>query len=369
MNLPPGESKENAYLHLLNTFPLFGPKRLFLLLNFLGSSQKAWEADTASLVSAGLDAKTVEKFQTFKAGLDPETTLEQLGANQIRLVGFKDSTYPELLKEISNPPPLLYIKGTLPDHHSLLLAVVGTRKITSYSRLTLEQILPPLLEAGVILVSGLAFGVDEAAHRLALKYEKPTVAVLAGGLDDQSIYPKHHQLLATEIIEQGGCLLSEQPPQTPAYKQYFVSRNRIISGLAKGVMIPECGLKSGTLITARYALEQNRTLYAVPGPIYSQTSQGPNSLLKSGAVCVTDAQDILSDLNLEVAASAVKALPEPDDPSEKTLLSKLSKTPTHIDELSSSTGQSSAEVGSSLTMLELKGYVKNLGGMLYVRIR
>jgi DNA processing protein len=168
-------------------------------------------------------------------------------------------------------------------------------------------------------------------------------------------------------LDSGGLLLSEYPISTPAYKQNFIARNRIISGMSSGTLIVECGLKSGSLITAKYALEQNRPLYAVPGPVYSPESAGPNNLLKMGAIAVTEAQDILNDLNLSEVK--IPELPLPENPIESKLLSYLSKKPFQMDELITLSEFSSSQINTTLTLLELRGYIKNIGGSQYVKIR
>lgn len=355
------------YLHLLNTFPPFGPKRIGLLMNFFSSPKLAFEADLTDLVTAGLDQKIAEKFLAHRSQIRKDEQENLLNSEGIQILSLKDARYPMLLKEIPDPPPILYIKGKIQDENSLMLAVVGTRKISTYGRLALSQILPQLIESGVIVVSGMAFGIDSEAHKLALELHKPTVAVLASGLDEKSLYPKDHQFLAMRILENNGSLISEYPPKTPAFKQNFVARNRVISGLAKGVLIVECGLNSGSLITANFALDQNRPVYAVPGPIYSHESQGTNNLLKQGAVCTTSSTDILQDWNIE--QSIGPTLPLPENEIESKILTLLQKNPLGLDELSLQSGLESSKVSSAITILELKGYIKGAGGGKYVKTR
>jgi DNA processing protein len=234
----------------------------------------------------------------------------------------------------------------------------------------MPDILNPIIACGAIIVSGMAFGVDSEAHKQSIKKGARTIAVLGGGLDDASLYPKNHQLLAQQILENGGALISEYPIGTPNFKQNFVARNRIISGLSIGTLVVECDLESGSLITAKHALEQNRQVYAVPGPIYAEMSKGPNNLIKMGAKLVTESTDILEDLNLST-------LPEQkqvqttfgDSPAESTILNILSKEPMNINLIIKTSGLETGDATSALTFLEMKGKVRNLGGQQYILSR
>jgi len=247
---------------------------------------------------------------------------------------------------------------------------VGTRKITTYGRSVIPDLVSPLVDAGAIIVSGMAFGVDSEAHKIAIQKNKRTIAILGGGLDDKSLYPKHHQLLAHEILDSGGALLSEYPPLTPNFKQNFVARNRIISGMCIGTLVVECDLESGSLITARHALEQNRQVYAVPGPIYASESRGPNSLIKMGAKAVTEANDILEDLNLKNLSKEIDSQEIlGDNPMEKKLLEIISKEPVLLNEIIQLSKLDAGEVTATLTFLEMKGKVRNVGGQQYIRSR
>ncbi|HVY12133.1 MAG TPA: DNA-protecting protein DprA, partial [Alphaproteobacteria bacterium] len=225
--------------------------------------------------------------------------------------------------------------------------------------------------AGAVIVSGLAFGVDAAAHEEALKQGRRTIAVLGGGLDEASLYPKHHALLARRILDGGGALLSEYPIGTPNFKQNFVARNRIISGLCAATLVVECDLDSGTLITARHALDQNRQVFAVPGPIYSPQSRGPNNLLKLGAKPATAAADILEDLNLQAWPEQQQTRTElgADTAEEAALLRCLNFEPQPIDQIIKQCGLSAAAAATGLTFLEMKGKIRNLGGQQYALAR
>lgn len=367
MNKP---ESDNIYLHAFNLVPQIGPSRLIKIAQGFPSFKQAYEASPDLLAKAGLEPEIAEKFITLKSKINLEFEQQKLADAGIGILSFRDGGFPKLLLEIPKFPPILYYKGTLGNADELCIGVVGTRRVTTYGRVVITQLVEPLVDAGVTIVSGMAFGVDSAAHELAIKKGRRTIAVLGGGLDEKSLYPKQHALLAQRIVETGGVLFSEYPIGTPNFKQNFVARNRIISGLCLGTIIIECDLKSGTLITAKHALDQNRTLYAVPGPIYSPQSQGPNNLLKMGAKPITEANDVLEDLNL-------KTLPQQklvqtligDTQEENILLKLLGYEPIIINEIIKQSGMQASAVTATLTFLEMKGKVRNLGGQQYILAR
>ena len=364
------DSNENIYLHALNLLPQLGPARLVRLLKFFGSFQKAYRSSEKELIASGLEPQIAQAIVSHSAKIDLAEEAKKLNQAGIQILTSQDSNYPKLLLEIPKLPPLLYFRGKMKEAEELCIAVVGTRKITTYGRSVIPDLVAPLVNAGAIVVSGMAFGVDSEAHKIAVGRGKRTIAVLGGGLDDASLYPKHHQLLAHEIMEAGGALLSEYPPGTPNFKQHFVARNRIISGLCAATLVVECDLESGSLITAKHALEQNRQVFAVPGPIYSEMSKGPNNLIKMGAKAITEASDVLEDLNLQ-------KLPEEqsnqklfgDNVAETKLLEIISREPLNVNEIIKLSGLEASEATSTLTMLEMKGRVRNLGAQQYILSR
>lgn len=357
---------ENLYLHAFNLLPEFGPARLYRIAKYFPSFKAAYAANAVELATAGIEPELVKKFISLRQGLNLKQQQDQLNAEGIFLISYRDQTYPKLLLETHGFPVLLYARGRIQTNDELCLAVVGTRKISNYGRLVVPELVTPLCEAGLVIVSGLAYGVDALAHQTAVKLGRRTIAVLGGGLDKRSVYPQNHLLLAEEILKTGGALLSEYPPSTPCLKHHFISRNRIISGLAMGTLVIECGASSGSLITARHALEQNRNVYAVPGNIYSPESEGPNNLIKLGAKPVTQAKDILEDLNLPTAKlhnENQKIFNE--TPEENLILKTLAQKPLTIDELIKLSGLPAAEANSALTFLEMKGRIRNLGCQQY----
>jgi DNA processing protein len=362
--------KDSLYLHGLNLLPQLGPARLALLSKQFPSFEAAFNAREKELVLAGIDPEVARKFLELRDKINLGVEAEKLAAEGIGILSFRDVNYPKLLLEIPKFPAILYYKGKMESNEELCVAVVGTRQISNYGRTVIPLLVEPLVDAGCVIVSGMAFGVDSAAHEIAIKKGCRTIAVLGGGLDEKSLYPKHHALLAQRILDAGGALVSEYPIGTPNFKQNFVARNRIISGLSVATLIIECDLQSGTLITAKHALDQNRQVYAVPGPIYSPQSQGPNNLLKMGAKPVTTANDILEDLNLQSLPEQKTAQTTFGDTKEETTILKiLGFEPLIIDSLIKQSGLEAAAVTSALTFLEIKGRVKNLGGQQYVLAR
>ena len=357
---------DTLYLHCLNLFPKFGPKRLAIMANYFESFQQAFSASVSELVQAGIASEVATEFKVFTHNVVPEAEAEKLLKLNISLLGAQDKLYPTLLKEVELPPQLLYLRGNLPPADSIFLAIVGTRKITTYGRSVIPRLAGPLMDAGLVPVSGLAYGVDAEVARFAVSKHSPTIAVLGSGLDDKAFYPREHVLLAEEIVNCGGAILSEFAPGTPGFKQNFISRNRIIAGLSIGTLIVECDLKSGSLITAQYTLDMNRRLYAVPGPIYTTESRGPNNLIKMGATLVTDSSDILQDLNID---PTLESLVLPDSPQESIILDILGKDTTSADELIVQSGLEPSLVTTTLTFLEIKGVIKNVGAQQYIRVR
>ena len=361
--------EDPKYWNAINLDPKIGPKRFKLLYNHFRDMEQAFKADFSELKRAGLEKKIIEHFMAKRAEVDPDQEMEKLEKEEIRIITIKDKEYPKRLKEIYNPPGLLYIRGEFIKEDELALAVVGTRKISSYGKQVTPEIVRDLASSKITIVSGLALGVDALAHQSALEAKGRTIGVLGCGLDRQSIYPSSNRKLA-EQIEENGAVITEYPIGTLPLKQHFPARNRIIAGLALGTLVVEAPETSGALLTARHSLEQNRDVFAIPGSIYSKTSFGPNNLVKMGAKLVTQAQDILDELNLNLAVQYQETKKiAPDTKEEAKLLEYLSKEPVHIDKLVEKSGLDAGTVSSVLTLMEMKGKVRNLGSMNYVLAR
>lgn len=270
-------------------------------------------------------------------------------------VKFINTEYPDILREISTSPKQLYLAGELPKEPAI--AIVGTRRPTEYGRRVTYQLAGELARAGLVIVSGLAYGIDGVAHRAALEAGGKTVAVLAGGLD--KIYPTGHQALAQQIIENDGALVSEYPSGTESFKYNFPARNRIISGLSQAVIVTEADASSGSLITASHALNQNRTVMAVPGNITSLRSAGPNNLIRTGAIPVTSSNDVLAALELERCGFTASAQPKSRE--EALILELLSQGLSRTDELIDQSQLSASQFANIITLMEITGKVRNLG--------
>ena len=354
------------YWNALNLEPKIGPARFKRLINYFPTMKQAWQASKYELQQAGLENKVIAALQTKRREISPDTEMAKLAKEDVKIITIKDKNYPRLLKEIHNPPALLYFKGKFPIKDELTLGVVGTRKITSYGRQITPELVGELVRQQITIVSGLALGIDSLAHQSTLDNNGRTIAVLGSGLDKFNIYPYTNRQLAQKIQERGA-IISEYPLGTPPLKQNFPARNRIISGLSKGVLVIEAPTKSGALITAQFALEQNREVFAVPGNISQSNSAGPNNLIKMGAKLVNSGQDILDELNL----TSTTTVPQnkkvvPDSPTEAKLLKQLSAEPIHIDKLVCQSKLDTAVVSSTLTLMEMRGKIRNLGGMNYI---
>jgi len=297
------------------------------------------------------------------AALDLSGTSSLLQRHQISVVLLGQSAYPTLLTEIPSPPPILYYRGSLDCLLARCLAVVGTRRPTAYGLTVTAQLIPAGAAAGVTIISGLAYGIDAAAHRACLSAGGRTVAVLGCGLDQ--CYPPAHQLLAQEIVARGGAVISEFPLGAPPLRHHFPQRNRIISGLATATLLVEAGDKSGALITAKFAVDQNRDVLVIPGPITSPTSIGVNNWLKLGATPITTATDLQQYFS--VPSENVPGTEEihGDDPIEEEILRLLRSQPGHVDELTKRSRLDSSVVSATLSLLEMKGKVRHLGGMIF----
>lgn len=272
--------------------------------------------------------------------------------------------YPKLLREIENPPKQLYCRGNIQLLHSFCFGVVGTRKLTSYGKEATETIISGLTSSGMTIVSGLAMGIDAVAHRTALENNLPTIAVLGTGINDKSIYPNINLGLAKDILKNNGLIISEYPPEAPGFKGNFPARNRIISGISRGVLVVEAHQKSGSLITTRYATEQNRDVFAVPGNIFSINSQGPNMLIQKGAKPVFSAQDILGAYyqNLELNLEAIDNISTKNPAEEKILAILDEKGGTSIDLIIEESGMEPSRIIAAVSMLEINGDLSQKDG-------
>jgi len=351
---------------LFSYFPKATVKRYQQLITVFGNLDKAWQADSEILKKTGWEEKVIQEFLNWKNKIDEEKITKILQQENIYCLTRDDENYPELLKQIYDPPFCLFVRGNL-DMIKFPIAVVGTRKFTNYGQQITEEIVSQLAQQGITIISGLALGIDSIAHNATIEAGGKTIAVLGTGINKKHIYPAAHYQLSEKIIASGGALISEYPPGALPSKYSFPRRNRIIAGLSVGTLVIEAPEESGSLITAQYALDNNREVFAIPQNITSINSTGVNNLLKNGAHLITQAEDILEVLNLEKIKEFIDNQEIiPDSPTEAKILEILTKEPIHVDVITKKTQLDSSTVNATLALMEMKGKVRNLGGMNYI---
>lgn len=365
-------SDESIYLIAFSTVPNIGSGRLKLLMDFFGSAQNAWQASEDEMRKVGLPKDALEGLLRQKRILNPQQYVEGILRRGIKFITINEILYPDRLRNISDPPNVLFLKSLLSTEQIVdltkrkIIGVVGTRKMTKYGEEVTAKLTCELVTAGFTIVSGMALGVDGVAHKTSLSSGGKTIAVLGAGVE--VIYPPAHRELYNSIFEQGGVILSEVAPEKTVNRGIFPARNRIISGLSEAVLVTEGAIDSGSLITARAALDQGREVFAVPGPINSQMAEGTNFLLKQGAKLVTGIDDILETLGYEgsaqVKTSGYNAFPKGDTRDEQKIIDLLINEPKEFDELVNKSGLSPSRLSSLLSIMEVKGMVKN-GGLEY----
>ncbi len=344
-----------------------GAVRLKALLDHFGSLEQAWNAPTEQLSSAGLNQRVIENILRLRSQIDLELIWKNINKQQIKVITWMDEQYPKRLKEIDQPPPVLYFRGELLPADDWAIAIVGTRRMTTYGRQVTEDVSSALVRNGFTIVSGLARGIDSVAHQAAIKSTGRTIGVLGCGVDQ--IYPPENRKLAEEIVN-SGAIISEYAPGTPPDSNNFPPRNRIISGLAQAVVIIEAGETSGALITGSFAAEQGREVFAVPGGIYSPQSKGCNRLIRDGAHPLLTIENLLEILNVEnVQAYKQARLLIPADEIESKLLTILNQDNCSIDELTAQTGLAIDQVSATLIMMELKGMIRQSDSATYMLIK
>ena len=362
------DNDELKYWIAFSRIPRIGRVRFKLLEDRFPSLGRAWEASVSELVAAGLDRGAARQVEAGRPKVEPDVELQRLVEAGIQAVTWHDPEYPSRLKEVYDLPPVLYVRGSLLPGDDRSVAVVGTRRPTAYGREAAYRMTSDLARAGIVIVSGLARGVDAVAHRAALEAGQRTIAVMGSGLD--VMYPREHASLADDIAG-NGALVSEHPLGVRPSSQNFPRRNRIMSGMTLGTVVAEAGLGSGALITARHALEQNREVFAVPGNIFSPASTGSNRLIRdSAAKLVSDHADVLEELNLSSVGQQIEmAALFPEDDTEAQVLRFVTFDPVHIDEVTRAAGLPVSSVTGALAVMEIRGLVKHVGGMNYIRLR
>ncbi|HEY9724217.1 MAG TPA: DNA-processing protein DprA [Oscillatoriaceae cyanobacterium] len=345
--------------------PKLGGRRMLALASHFGSLAAAWEAPAARLAQVeSIGAAIAAELAAYRQSCRPQDVLGGVEHPRWRVLTWVDDDYPAPLRDLSDPPPALYVMGELPDWERAI-AMVGARAPSAYGQRMARRLAGELAGLGAVIVSGVAAGIDRAAHEGALAVGPGrTVGVLGNGF--HYVYPAANRDLYRAIAE-GGALLTEYPPDVQAHKAHFPYRNRLIAGLSRGVIVVEARRKSGSLITVDHALEQGRQVFAVPGPIDSELSEGPHDLLKQGARLLASTQDVLDELGWAVTTAPASATPKGDDPTEQRIYELLAPGKRHIDALAAEAGLPPGQLGSVLVMMELKGYVQTLPGQHYQR--
>ena len=345
--------------------PMLGQASHAKLFATFTTAEDIWNATRAELLATGIPEQRIDTFLTWRSAQDPVAFAKTMQEQNIRLIGQNDPEYPELLQNIFDPPAFLFAKGGALNHRAAV-AMVGSRECTQYGKETATRLAKELAHGGLSIVSGGANGIDQASHEGALAANGHTVAVLGSGLF--GVDNTRHNGLFDRILASGGTLISEFPLATPPYRSNFPIRNRIVSGMCAATIIVEAGLPSGTMITAEAAARENREVCAVPGNISSTRSMGTNFLIKTGAHCVTEAQDIfqLYGMNVAPRASATATLPPGCSEAEQKLFAVLNAEPLHLDLAAERAQLPASTANIAATQLELLGVIRNVGGNRFI---
>ena len=364
--------KENSLKYWLswNKISDIGPKRFYKLLECFGSIDAAWQAKSGEISKVlNLSSNIATRIFEEKNNIIPEQELDLILKYKVNVLTIEDGLYPENLKTIHYPPPVLYFKGTIVESDKNSISIVGTRKATYYGKMAAEKLSKDLVLAGLTIISGMARGIDTAAHKGALSVNGRTIAVLGCGVDH--MYPPENRRLAQEIQE-SGAIISEFPLSTLPERQNFPRRNRIISGLSLGTVVVEAAEKSGALITADFALEQGREVFAIPGNINSPLSNGAHNLIKQGAKLVDNYQDILEEIHIALPQKTAENEMVKENTSlteeEKTIYQIITKEPIQIDEIIGVSKLSAGKVSEILLNLELKDLIKEIEGKRFIKL-
>ena len=374
-------SHEGAYWLALALTPGLGPTRIKKLTEHYGTAERVFEASLTELEATGMRAVSAQSIATGKSLELAQQECAKAAEASARIISLSDPEYPSRLKEIYDPPVILFVKGRVEVLAQPGIAMVGTRHPTPYGMGMAERLSTDLAARGLVIISGLARGIDTASHRGAVAAKGKTVAVLGTGID--IMYPKENTRLTEQIVALGGALISEFPVGTPPTPQNFPIRNRIISGISAGVLVVEAAEYSGTRITSRLALEQNRDVYAVPGNVTNKNSWGPNTLIKQGAKLVATWEDVWEELPADVQALLNSSQHESSEPETASLFPDEATSPhekkilrllkadesTHIDQLVEllENEMSSSEIFAALFELELNGKIRQLPGKSFVK--
>lgn len=343
-----------------------GAKRLRELIAYFGDAKTAFTASDEEIRNTGIlgNGKAFAKFAEQRRETDPDVVEAEMERLQIGCLTVHDEGYPPLLKETANPPAVLFYKGALPDYEKTI-AIVGARKATAYGIGAAKHFAEELAKRGIVIVSGGARGIDTASHEGAMAAGAPTVAIFACGLD--VTYPPENRNLFLQIVETGGTLLSEYPPGTKPLGRQFPARNRIIAGMSRGVLVTEAAIRSGSLITTDFALEEGRDVFSVPGSILSSMSEGTNHLIRNGAICTTSAEDILSEYDWDEETEEKEGAPAIPLSLEEELVYRYCTTGTavSVEDIFIQSGIPLPKITMILLSLTVKGVITEAGPGLY----
>lgn len=357
----------SPYTIAIANVPWFGPKSNAVMFEYFSDPKDAWNASADELIAAKIRPQDVPKFLKFRTEHDPQEFVDIMKKHGIRAITIADDEYPEMLKTIHTPPTLLFVKGTLPSTAKKHLAMVGSRHATQYGLRVAKKLAFDCANAGIVVVSGLAYGIDEACHRGALDANGITLAVLGSGI--LGVDNTRHFELSDAIVDGGGAVISEFQFAMAPLAYNFPIRNRIVAGMCHGTLAIEAGIPSGTLLTTTSATSENREVFAVPGMVDSAMSKGTNDLLKNGAHLVTEARDIFEvfEMNVAAEASATAFLPIGRSPDEIALFAEFGAVPVHVDAAIERAKLTASAASVALTGLELLGVIEDIGGKQFVR--
>lgn len=359
------DKSELGMLYVIHSVKGIGNRSLWKIKDRFANITSFYEANESTLYKTFLPVEVVEQFLYIRKRVDPFIALEKLRDRGINIITFENDNYSKMLTSIHDPPYILYYMGRIEVLNNLGIAVIGSRTATSYGKIQARRFSQELAKMKITVVSGMARGIDTEAHKGALEAGGVTVAVLGSGLN--VIYPAENSKVFYDIV-QGGVVISEYPPDTAPEAGNFPVRNRIISGLSRGVLIVEARIKSGALITADFALEQGRDVFAVPGPVSSKNSEGTNGLIKQGAKLVSVVEDITEEYGIIKERLVIQDQLFELDGEESKVIEYISSEPLHIDELIHITGMNLGLLSAVLIKLEMKGIITVLAGNYYVKI-
>lgn len=361
------QSQDYQFINAFNIIPGIGPKKLYTLSHHFDSFADAWHADEKSLCAAGFAPELVENITLHQSTIDPQKEWKKCTDEKISLLTAHDDAFPHKLRDISSPPFCLYVRGNINELNTPSVAIVGSRKITAYGIHATRTLAADIARSGISIVSGLALGTDSIAHKVALDHQGTTIAVLGGGIDNATITPRSHIGLAHEIIKNNGILISEYPTGTAPSRGTFPARNRIMAGITDATIIIEAAHGSGTLITADYAHKYKRTLFALPGSIFSDNSLGPNMLIKDGiAQPILSSADIIKLFHKKQPAKKNKISLDDKDQEKIYKVIAQNHDGIQINKIIKETSLDTRTVSGAITLMEIDGAIKNIGNQTYI---